>query len=134
MIALLRKNLMSSISTGLRGKSANHSAFSYGMLILALSSMVFLGVCNPQTFKEGISGTAATVGSQEITNREFAWTYQNVSERLRSQYGEQFNAGILRVAHLAMNQLVDDRILYLESEKYAFAATDKEVLSAIGDF
>ncbi|MCP3961919.1 MAG: hypothetical protein GY719_29095 [bacterium] len=77
---------------------------------------------------------AATVGDEEITMQEFRQAYQNLENRYRQTFGEQFNRDMAKQFNLpvqALDQLIDRRILLMEAEKVGLRATDSEVRDAI---
>lgn len=102
---------------------------TYFVLSLSLGAMVFFGMCSPrmQTGHQ-IEGHAASVSREEISRSEFSRAYSRQTERLRNQYGENFNAAALKVANTVMNQLVDERVLYLKANDLGLRASDEEVV------
>ena len=102
---------------------------TYFVLSLSLGAMVFFGMCTPrmQTGPQ-IEGHAASVAGEEITRSEFSRAYTRQTERLRSQYGDSFNAAALKVASSVMNQLVDERVLYIKAKDLGLRASDEEVV------
>jgi len=106
---------------------------TYVVLGLSLSSMVFFGMCTPrmQTGGHSIDGHAASVSGEEITRSEFSRAYTRQTERLRNQYGETFDASALKVAKTVMDQLVNERILYLKAVELGLRVSDAQVVESL---
>lgn len=117
--------------SGSTGKSVSKS--TYVILALALGAMTFFGMCNPQGPNSGLPGIAGSVGNEEITQQEFVRAYERQSEQLRRQYGEDFNAGALKVASTVLDQLIANRALYLKAVNLGLKATDDEVIDYLGN-
>ena len=117
--------------SGSTGKSVSKS--TYVILALALGAMTFFGMCNPQGPNSGLPGIAGSVGDEEITQQEFVRAYERQSEQLRRQYGEDFNAGALKVASTVLDQLISGRALYLKAVGLGLKATDAEVINYLGN-
>ena len=101
---------------------------TYFVLSLSLGAMVFFGMCTPRMQTGQIEGHAASVANEEITRSEFSRAYSRQTERLRNQYGDSFNAAALKVASSVMNQLVDERVLYVKANDLGLRASDEEVV------
>ncbi|NRA44885.1 MAG: peptidylprolyl isomerase [Oligoflexales bacterium] len=117
--------------SGSTGKSVSKS--TYLILALALGAMTFFGMCNPQGPNSGLPGIAGSVGDEEITQQEFVRAYERQSEQLRRQYGDDFNAGALKVASTVLDQLISGRALYLKAVDLGLKATDDEVINYLGN-
>ncbi|MFK7825364.1 MAG: peptidylprolyl isomerase [Oligoflexales bacterium] len=117
--------------SGSTGKSVSKS--TYVILALALGAMTFFGMCNPQGPNSGLPGIAGSVGDEEITQQEFVRAYERQSEQMRRQYGDDFNAGALKVASTVLDQLISGRALYLKAVDLGLKATDGEVINYLGN-
>jgi peptidyl-prolyl cis-trans isomerase D len=96
-------------------KSSYRNTGTYIILFLALFSIAFIGVCNPQGYQSSLSGVAGSVDGDEISKNDFTRAYRNNSERFRQTYGDRYDASLLKIAHRTLDQLITARILYLES-------------------
>jgi len=70
----------------------------YSILVAALFAMTFFGVCTPNSGPSGPQGPAAYVENEVITFKEFRRAYEIQTERLRGQYGEDFDPAKLNIA------------------------------------
>lgn len=100
---------------------------TYVVLALALGAMVFFGICSPQGFVQQLDNVAGSVDGQEITQIEFSRAYSSEVERVRRRYGE--SAADVKVAGQVLDQLINYRIMYLESQKLGLDATDDEAIA-----
>ncbi|HEV8632507.1 MAG TPA: SurA N-terminal domain-containing protein, partial [Thermoanaerobaculia bacterium] len=74
--------------------------------------------------------TAATVGNQAISYREYEHAYRNLEERYRQQLGQQFTpemAQQMRLPMQALNQLVLRKILLREAARLDLQVSDAEL-------
>jgi peptidyl-prolyl cis-trans isomerase D len=104
---------------------------TYAVLGVSLAAMTFFGVCNPSARDSAgpsISGAAAEVAGEKISQAEFRRAYRQQVERLRDQYQDQYNASIMRPAQMVMDQLIKDRILYKSAVEMGLKATQEEVV------
>lgn len=101
---------------------------SYFVLFLALGAMTFFGVCTPYDRQETPIGAAAKIQGEEVSNSEFVRAYENYSQRLRQQYGDQYDPAALRVASSVMDQLIDQRILFLKASELGLGASEDQVV------
>lgn len=122
---------MSNSVLGMKKSGNKHSTSSYAVLLVTLFAMAFFGVCNPQSFQGGLGGVAGSVDDLEITNNDFSRAYQWQSNRLRQQYGENFDSKEMRIAALTFDQLVKDRVLYVKAEELGLKAADIEVARSL---
>ncbi|MBI2601946.1 MAG: peptidylprolyl isomerase [Deltaproteobacteria bacterium] len=100
---------------------------TYLVLALALGAMVFFGICSPTGFIQQLDNVAGSVDGEEITQIEFSRAYSSEQERIRRRYGE--NAGEMKIAGQVLDQLINYRIMYLESQKLGLDATEDEAIS-----
>ncbi len=92
---------------------------------------VFWGV---GSFRSERGGSVAVVNGDVITLDEYRNAYNNLVERLRQSFGNQFNEDILetlRVKEQALNQLIDNRLLVQEAQRLKFRISDEELAEAI---
>ena len=99
----------------------------YSILVAALFAMTFFGVCTPNSGPSGPQGPAAYVENEVITFKEFRRAYEIQTERLRGQYGEDFDPAKLNIARNTLQQLVGARIDYLLAQELGVASSEKEV-------
>ncbi len=92
---------------------------------------VFWGV---GSFRSQRGGNVAVVNGDVITLDDYRNAYNNLVERLRQSFGNQFNEDILetlRVKEQAINQLIDNRLLVQEAQRLKFRVSDEELTEAI---
>jgi peptidyl-prolyl cis-trans isomerase D len=121
-----------SISTMDKTKLLRNSG-TYVVLAMALGAMTFFGVCDPGGGLMGPQGPAATIGDETISRSEFNRAYRLQYERFQRQYQDQFDPAALQLAKTVMDQLVDQRILYLKAEALGLKASDDEVTKVLAD-
>ncbi len=76
----------------------------------------------------------ALVNGEPITVEEYRTAYNNLLERYRQMYGENFNDDILKMLDLenqAINSLIEQRLLLQEAKRLEFRVTDEELAEAI---
>ena len=115
-----------------RGKNVYKNSGTYTILGLALFSIAFFGVCTPQG-PQFLSGYAGSVGGEEISNVEFVRAYQSYSQQMRRRYGEGYDPVALRIAHSVLDQLIKDRILYLEAQKLGLTTNSEEIVKSLAE-
>jgi peptidyl-prolyl cis-trans isomerase D len=103
---------------------------TYTVLGISLGAMTFFGVCSPGSNSGGmgVSGNAAVVAGEKISQSEFRRAYRQQVEQLRNQYQEQYDPAILRPAQMVMEQLVRDRILYKSAVDMGLKSSQDEVV------
>ena len=121
-----------SSNQGRTGRGRHVNSVTYVMLFLALGAMVFIGVCNPQAYQDGLTGNAGKVAGEIISNKDFVRAYERLSAQKRGQYGEDYNPATLKVAGSVLELLAEERVMYLEAEKLGLRATDPEIVEAFG--
>ena len=118
---------------GYKNKSSYKNMSTYVILFLALFSIAFFGVCNPQGMQSSLSGVAGSVAGDEITKSEFTRVYTSNSDRFRQIYGEQFNPSALKLAQKTLDQLVTSKIFYLEAGSLGVNVSLDEVVDRLMD-
>ncbi len=94
---------------------------------------VFWGV---GSFRSERGGSVAVVNGDVITSDDYRNAYNNLVERVRQSFGNQFNEDILetlRVKEQALNQLIDNRLLVQEAQRLKFRVSNEELAEAIMD-
>lgn len=99
----------------------------YSILVVALFAMTFFGVCTPNQGPTGPKGPAAYLGSEVISARDFARAYEAQSQRLRNQYGADFDRSKLKIAQNTIDQLVQNRLDYLFALDLGIVSSPREV-------
>lgn len=122
---------MNQTATSQSNKNSNLS--TYIILFLALGAMAFFGMCTPQGPNSGLTGLAGSVGDEEISNQEFVRAYERYAQQMKQQYGENYNPQALKVASTVLNQLINDRILYIKANELGLKATDHEVATYLSN-
>ncbi|MBS3916620.1 MAG: SurA N-terminal domain-containing protein [Sulfuritalea sp.] len=80
-------------------------------------------------------GELASVGGSSISQQEFSQAMRDQQERLRGQYGREFNPAMLETpeARQAMlDSLVTQRLLLLHASKSGLATSDAQLIDVIG--
>lgn len=123
---------MKPASLGMKKSGNANSIGTYVILVLTLGAMTFFGVCSPQQGNQGgISGAAGKVDGETITNGDFARAYERQSQQMRSQYGENFDPHALKVADRVLDQLINQRILYLKAQELGLGASEEEIIKSL---
>lgn len=114
----------------------NNKRIVQGFLILITLPFAFWGV--DSYFRSGGgTGELARVGGSSITRQDFSQALREQQERMRGQFGREFNPAMLETpeARQAMlDSLVTQRLLLLHAEKSGLTASDAlliEVISSI---
>jgi len=77
---------------------------------------------------------AASVGDHEVTWAAFKRADENLEQRLRQVYGDQFNPKLaqqLQIKRQAIEGLLDDQILLEEADRLGLKVTDQELRNKI---
>lgn len=114
-------------------KSVNGTPIgTYIILVLTLGAMTFFGVCSPQgSNRGGIGGAAGQVGSEVISQAEFARAYDAKQRQMRGKFGDNFDPAALKVADQTLEELIHQRVLYLKAQEMGLTAGEGEILKAI---
>jgi len=78
----------------------------------------------------GGTHTAATVGSQQISYREYEQEYRQLEDQMRQRLGERYTPEVgeqLKLPMQALNRLVSRKILLEEAERLDLAVSDAEL-------
>lgn len=78
----------------------------------------------------GGTSTAASLGPHEVRWGELERAHRSLQDRMRSIYGDQFNAELaqqLQLKRQALEQLVNSKILLAEARELGLEVTDREV-------
>jgi peptidyl-prolyl cis-trans isomerase D len=92
---------------------------------------VFWGV---GSFRAERGGRVALVNGDQITLDEYRETYNNLTEQLRRRFGNNLDEDTLKqlqVKRQALNQLIDNKLLFQESKRLKFRVSEKELADAI---
>lgn len=121
------------IEAGMDSAKLIRNSGSYALLILSAGAMVFFGMCDPsgQRSGGGISGHAASVGSEDISRREFSQAYEQYRREMQQRYGENFDASKVAIARPVLDQLVKQRLDYLAAVGQGVQAVDDELYEFI---
>ncbi len=107
---------------------------TYLILGGVLFSMVFFGVCSPNfqnNMPTMLSGDAAKVAGESISQGDFRRAYTNTLERYRSQFRENFDPSMFQLSRVVLNQLIDERILYIEAKNLGLYAGEGDVVKVL---
>ncbi len=113
-----------------------HATSWFIKIILGAIVIVFVlwGVGNYGAQRES---RVALVNGQPITVDEYRGAYNNLMERYRQLYGENFNNDMIKMLNLeqqALDSLIDQRLLLQEAESLDFRVSDEELAAAIRNF
>ena len=92
---------------------------------------VFWGV---GSFRSQKANRVALVNGEAITVEEYRETYNNIIEKLRQQFGNNLNDGLLEMLQVdkqAIDQLIDQRLIMREAKRLNFNVTDAELSDSI---
>lgn len=122
------------ITTKDKGRVLKNSG-AYFVLGLAVIAMTFFGIMSPQDGSGGfsVSGSAAKVAGDKVTQQEFQRAYNNMRERLQSQYQEAFDPVAMQLPKYVMRQLVDERITYQAALNAGLEAQEDDVIKLLKD-
>jgi peptidyl-prolyl cis-trans isomerase D len=116
------------VSSGLERAKVFRNTFAYVALFAALGAMVFFGVCTPnQQSNMGLKGPAAKVGGEEISSLEFRRAYENTRARYQQVYQDNFDPGALQLAKMVLDNLVEQRIAYMQASHLGVSISDAEI-------
>ena len=99
-----------------------------GLVVLAF---IFMGA---GSFNSGRPNKAATVNGEPIPIKDYQQTYQNLMDRLRSQFGERLNNEMLEMMNVkqqAMNQVIETELLRQTAKKYDIQVVSDELAESI---
>ncbi len=110
-------------------------SWHYAVLALAVGSMAFFGVCDPQQGGQGWmpSGAPASVDGVDVTNIEFRRAHINMSNQMQQQYKDQFDPVAMRISEQVLDGLVNSLVIYLEASKNGLHAAQSEIDQIILD-
>lgn len=117
----------------LAGKKILKHSGAYTTLLVAVLAMSFFGVCDQNGGMKAPAGSAAKVGSDSISGKEFRRAYQASYQRLQSQYKDGFDPATFRLAQGILKQLVDERIVYAEAVKAGLRVSDDEIARVLSE-
>lgn len=104
------------------------SKTTYATILVCVFTLAFFGVCTPQFNQIDLSGVVAEVDGNEISYHEFVRSYRRMSDNMRQRYGEDYDPKTLKVASQTIDQLIKERVLYLEALKLGIRASDDEIV------
>ena len=106
---------------------------AYTTLLVAVLAMSFFGVCDRNGGMRAPAGSAAKVGSESISGKDFRRAYQATYQRLQSQYKDSFDPAAIRLAENVLRQLVDERMLYIEAVKAGLRVSDDDIARLLAE-
>ena len=109
------------------------SGATYIPIFLVLVSMTFFGVCTPEMYDNTLPGIAATVGDEDITQREFIRAYDSHTRSLRQRYGEDYRPELLHPAEKVLDSLIENRALYLKAKSIGLKISDHEIVDFLNE-
>jgi len=112
----------------------NNKRIVQGFLVLITLPFAFFGV-DSYVRNTGGESDVATIGDIAITQQQFQQALRDQQERLRSQMGGQIDPKLLdnpEARKAILNDLVDQRLLMIESRKQNLSASDAAVRASIG--
>ena len=99
-----------------------------GLIVLVF---IFLGMGSVGSKK---GNQVALVNDTPITMDAFRRSYQNVIEQMRQRFGDNLNDELLKllqVKKMAMNRLVEDRLVSLEADRLELTVSDEELQASL---
>ena len=105
---------------------------AYTTLALAVGAMTFFGVCEPTGSRlTGPKGAAAVVAGNEVTGIEFRRAYRTAYNRYQQQQRDRFDPAAMNLSGMVLDQLVGQRINYVEATRSGIVASETEVLKVL---
>jgi peptidyl-prolyl cis-trans isomerase D len=104
------------------------------MLVLIFPSFVFFGIQGYNRFIEA-EGALATVDGTPVTQREFEIAQRERAERMRAQFGQEFDPKVLDTPEgraAVLDSLLLDRALTREVEQSNLIVTDERLRQVLG--
>lgn len=117
--------------TGVEAEKLKKNFGVYAILLTALAAMTFFGVCDPTAQMRGPQGSAATVDGEVISRAEFNRAYRSRYDQYQRMYGEAFDPSALNLAATVINELVDNRAMYMKAVDLGMRASDEEVYAVL---
>ena len=118
----------------IEGKKIVKNSGTYAVLALAVGAMTFFGVCSPTGNQAlGPSGAAATVAGEKISGLEFRRVYQQTYSNYQRQFKDGFDPASIELSKMVLDQLVKQRILYLEASRSGFTVPESAIDKVITD-
>lgn len=111
----------------------NNKRIVQGFLVLITLPFAFWGV-DSYFRSSGRSGDIASVGGSSISRQEFSQALRDQQERLRGQYGREFNPAMLETPEARqaiLESLVTQRLLLLYARKSGLVASDAQLIEVI---
>ncbi len=111
----------------------NNKRFVQVLLVLITVPFALWGV--DSYFGGGRGADLASVGGSPISRQDFSQALRDQQERLRGQYGREFNPAMLETpeARQAMlDSLVTQRLLLIHAAKSGLTASDAQLIEVIG--
>ncbi len=106
---------------------------AYLLLGLSMVAMTFFGICTPKGNTLMLSGSAAKIGGEKISQTEFQRSYRAMSERLQAQYQDGFESIKREIPKYVMQQLVEGRISNIAAMNAGIEAQDDDVVRVLRD-
>ena len=109
-------------------------SWHYAVLVVAMGSMMFFGVCNPGNQGGWMpSGAPASVDGVDITTIEFRRAHIAMSNQMQQQYKDQFDPVAMRLSDQVLDSLIERLLVYLEASKNGLHASEAEIEKIIVD-
>ena len=78
--------------------------------------------------------TVASIGDEDISIKEYRQAYQQLLQRLKAQFGNNLTTEVieaLNVKDQALNQVINNRLLLMQADKFKINISDKELQASL---
>ena len=103
------------------------------LFIIIVLVFIFWGFGS--SFKQNSpTDSIATVGSEEVSQREFQRVYENMKNMYRDAYKDRLTPDLIQALNLkqqALDQLINSKLLQQEARRVGFTVTDTELRDSI---
>lgn len=112
----------------------NNKKIVQGFLVLIMLPFAFFGI-DSYVNNAGGDDAVATIDGDKITRQQFSTVLREQMDRLRGQLGEQFDPKMMdtpEIRKTILDDLINRRLLLIESAKRHLVVGDDQVRAAIG--
>ena len=104
-------------------------------ILFVIIVLVFIFWGFGSSFKQNSpTDSIATVGSEEVSQREFQRVYENMKNMYRDAYKDRLTPDLIQALNLkqqALDQLINSKLLQQEARRVGFTVTDTELRDSI---
>lgn len=112
-------------------KKITKNSAAYITLGLAVLAMTFFGVCDPDRGGTSLTGSAAKVGDEVVSSRDFRRAYSRELDQTRQRDPDGVEAGKYNISGSVVQALVDERIFYENIKNLGIFVSEDEIIDYI---